>query len=151
MLAASSALDGVEVDGRQIKVNNAQPRVPDGSDWACPRCSATCFASRRECFKCRTPRSSGDRDQEGFAGAGGTHWRDRAPASAAAAQSGSSAGRQSNYKYNASARKNMDKTVAEEAEEDDEARMRAYLARKAARDRENRSTGGLSSHGAASV
>jgi hypothetical protein len=27
----------------------------------------------------------------------------------------------------------MEKTVAEEAEEDDEARMRAYLARKAAR------------------
>lgn len=62
------------------------------------------------------------------------HWRDRAPASATAVHSGGgTGGRQMNYKYNASARRNMEKTVAEEAEEDDEARMRAYLARKAAR------------------
>jgi hypothetical protein len=134
MLAACSALDGVEVDGRQIKVNNAQPREAAGPDWKCPRCSANCFASRRECFKCGTPRTSGDRDQDtGSAGAGGANWRDRAPASATAVQSGATGGRQTNYKYNASAKRNMEKTVAEEAEEDDEARMRAYLARKAAR------------------
>ena len=37
-------------------------------------------------------------------------------------------------KYNASMKRNMTKTVAEEAAEDDDSRMAAYLARKRARE-----------------
>eukprot|EP00960_Hanusia_phi_P047587 758473-Hanusia_phi.AAC.6 len=36
-----------------------QTSLPPGKfagDWACPRCFATVFASKRECYKCRTPR-----------------------------------------------------------------------------------------------
>jgi hypothetical protein len=159
MLVACSALDGMEVDGRQIKVNQAQPRdsgAAAGPDWICPRCKASCYASRRECFKCGAPRdSSGDREHEDeLTGAGGRNWRERGPAAGGGggggagggsygrpggrgggggSSEGGGGGRENNYKYNASAKRNMERTVAEEAEEDDDARMRAYLARKQAR------------------
>eukprot|EP01046_Picozoa_sp_COSAG06_P030490 COSAG06_NODE_2899_length_6118_cov_9.580495_1_plen_183_part_00 len=157
MLAACSALDGMEVDGRQIKVNQAQPRdsAAAGPDWICPRCKASCYASRRECFKCGAPRDpSGDREHEDeLTGAGGRNWRERGPAAGGGGgggagggsygrpggrggggnSEGGGVGRENNYKYNASANRNMERTVAEEAEEDDDARMRAYLARKQAR------------------
>ncbi|EKX48669.1 hypothetical protein GUITHDRAFT_162274 [Guillardia theta CCMP2712] len=47
-----------------------QVSLPPGKfagDWACPRCFATVFASKRECYKCRTPRPA----ESGGGGAGG--------------------------------------------------------------------------------
>ena len=154
MDAAIASLNGAEVDGRQIAVNRAQPQggAAGGErppDWPCPKCNASCFASRRECFKCGEPRPGG-RDSNGeFDGAGGANWRESARrgeekqsatgdvsgVSGYNVQGGGNTSRgRGGEKYNASARRNMEKTVAEEAAEDDDSRMAAYLARKRARE-----------------
>lgn len=153
MDAAIAALDGAEVDGRQIKVNRAQPQGGAGQDrppdWPCPRCKASCFASRRECFKCGEQRPAGGRENDGeFDGAGGRNWRESARrteekqsatgdvsgVSGYNVQGSNSTRGRGGEKYNASMKRNMTKTVAEEAAEDDDSRMAAYLARKRARE-----------------
>ena len=64
-------------------------------DWTCPACTADCFASRSECFRCKTPRpkdggmthskpaaASGDKKAAASAGAPGASAGDEAAATA---------------------------------------------------------------------
>jgi RNA recognition motif-containing protein len=112
MNAAISAMDQVEVDGRAITVNQAEARGARRGD------------------------SRGDRDGAGYgngsrAGTGHDDGGTRRPGRGG----GSASGERREAKYDAAARNNMTRTVAEDQADDDEARMKAYLARKAARDK----------------
>ena len=46
-----------------------QPETRPG-DWTCPGCNANVFASKYECFKCRTPKPDGFASA-GYGGGGG--------------------------------------------------------------------------------
>ena len=142
MAKAVEALDGGELDGRQIKVNRAQPRErgggPGEGDWPCPQCRANCFASRTECFRCGTPRpqaADGDAERDGGGykgrGGGGGNLGEHGYGGGAFGSLPTAAGRGrgraggrggddggGGAKYKAAHKRNMETTVAEDQEED---------------------------------
>ncbi|CAO3670851.1 unnamed protein product [Rhizopus stolonifer] len=50
---------------------SADGAFEEGGDWNCPSCSASNFARRSECFKCHTPKESGEGGDGGFGGGSG--------------------------------------------------------------------------------
>eukprot|EP01051_Picozoa_sp_SAG22_P003105 SAG22_NODE_147_length_17533_cov_46.384536_4_plen_365_part_00 len=110
MEAASAAMDGKELEGRPLRVNEAEQRTADGGGGGG---GGGADRDGRGSGGNREPRGRGDQQDGGGGGGGGRR----------------------GGKYSVSNYTNLTTTVAEDQDADDAARLAAYQARKAARER----------------